>query len=65
MNHLFLPSDWNDIQKDYINQLYNENWIFLFYSTNDFYKNVCFNYTTPSKSDIFLKDRRIEEKKII
>ena len=53
-----LPIDWNKQQLAAIDELYNNNGIFFFNETNDFYNDVCNTYETKNNSDIYLQDRR-------
>ena len=55
---IYSPVDWTEIQKKYISELYNDNGIFLFNSTDDFYNNICHSYKTPNNNDIYLQERR-------
>ena len=49
--------DFNSEQKNHIKELKNKS-INIFDSEDDFYNDVCFKYTTPNNTDIYLQDRR-------
>ena len=53
-----VPIDWNETQLEIIDELYNNNSIFFFNETNDFYNDVCNTYETTNNTDIYLQDRR-------
>ena len=53
-----VPIDWNETQLEIIDELYNNNSIFFFNETNDFYNDVCNTYETTNSTDIYLQDRR-------
>jgi len=49
--------DFNSEQMKKIIELRNKN-INIFDSSEDFYLDVCFNYTTPQNTDIYLENRK-------
>ena len=49
--------DWNSEQMAKIKEL-NESNIDIFDSDHDFYNDVCYMYTTPQKTDMYLEDRK-------
>ena len=49
--------DWNSEQINKIRELRSKN-INIFDSADDFYNDVCFEYTTPENTDIYLQQRR-------
>ena len=49
--------DWNPEQMKKIKEL-NESNIDIFDSDHDFYNDVCYMYTTPQKTDMYLEDRK-------
>ena len=55
--YILYPINITDQQRKNIKELYENN-IFLFDSKEDFYNKVCYKYTTPKKSDIYIDDRR-------
>jgi hypothetical protein len=55
---LNLPIQWKPEELEIIDELYHEKHIFLFDSSDPFYLNVCYNYTTRNTSDIYLQDRK-------
>ena len=50
----------NDKIKIYIPVSINENNLFKYNSSDYYYNDICYSYTTENKTDITLKDRRIE-----
>ena len=52
------PVNWNDIQLQFIDELYIKNKINLFNPNEKFYNDVCFKYKTPNNSDIYIESRR-------
>ena len=49
--------DWNPDQMEKIKELNKSN-IDIFDSDHDFYNDVCYMYTTPQKTDMYLEDRK-------
>ena len=49
---------WKEGQLEKINELYDHNIDASFNSSSPFYLDVCYKYTTPSKEDMFLEDRK-------
>ena len=49
--------DWSPEQNKTIHELTSKG-INIFDSSDPFYIDVCFNYTTPEKTDIYLQDRK-------
>ena len=49
--------DWGNKELNDINELSKKE-IDILDSANDFYNDICFNYTTPEKTDIYLDDRK-------
>ena len=56
--YLSVPVIWSEIYLQYIDELWNNHSIFLFNASDPFYNDVCYRYTTPKKTDIYLQSRR-------
>ena len=56
--YLSVPVIWSDIHLQNIDELWNNHSIFLFNASDPFYNDVCYRYTTPKKTDIYLQSRR-------
>ena len=52
-----LPVDWNEKQIQTIDELSNNN-VDVFDSSNDFYNDNCYQYTTSQDKDIYLEERK-------
>ena len=52
-----LPVDWNEKQINTIDELSAKD-VDVFDSSNDFYNDNCYQFTTSSKKDVFLDDRK-------
>ena len=55
---LNLPIQWSEEEEDIIGELYKEKHIFVFNSSNPFFLDVCYKYTTSYDADIYLEDRK-------
>ena len=55
---LNLPMQWTDDELDIIDELYNQKHIFIFNSSDPFYLDVCYKFTTSYNADIYLQDRK-------
>jgi hypothetical protein len=53
-----LPIQWSDDELEIIEELYHQKHIFIFDSSNPFYLDVCYKFTTKYNSDIYLQDRK-------
>ena len=52
--------NWNDQEKNNIEELYDNKNIYLFNASDPFYNDVCYKYRTPDGHDIYLQNRRDE-----
>ena len=55
---LNLPIQWSDDEFEIIEDLYKQKHIFIFDSSNPFYLDVCYKFTTSYNADIYLQDRK-------
>ena len=55
---IYVKIDWDERDMNSIDELYNDNGIFLFNSSDDFYNDVCYKYKTPKGHDIYLENRK-------
>ena len=56
--NILSPSDWNELQIQFIEELYFNHSINIFSQNESFYNDVCFKYTTSFKTDIYIQNRR-------
>ena len=50
--------DWPEKYKKSIDELYIKQGIDIFNSSNPFFNDVCYTFTTPEGTDLFLQDRK-------
>ena len=55
---IYVNIDWDERDNNSIYELYNDNGIFLFNSSDDFYNDVCYKYKTRKGHDIYLENRK-------
>ena len=55
---LNLPIQWKEDELKIIDEAYKKKHIFIFDSSNPFYLDVCYKYTTAYNADIYLQDRK-------
>ena len=56
--NLSLPIHWSKEQFEIIKDLYYDQHIFIFDSSNPFYLDVCYKFKNSNNSDVYLQDRK-------
>ena len=56
--NLSLPIHWSKEQFEIIKDLYYDQHIFIFDSSNPFFLDVCYKFKNSNNSDVYLQDRR-------
>ena len=56
--NLSLPIHWSKEKFDIIKDLYYDNHIFIFNSSDPFFLDVCYKFKNSNNSDVYLQDRR-------
>ena len=56
--NLILPIHWSKEQFEIIKDLYYDQHIFIFDSSNPFYLDVCYKFKNSNNSDVYLQDRK-------